>query len=431
MNILILSSSNPNKAAGIVAKSLLYSLKQDCLHAKLIVKDWDYYKDKDIIPIDNFLSHELKWSFRKTKGLLKKLGLIKKEPLKINKKYSILDFKQTKQNYSTKRLIKKIGFVPDAIIILFSVKYLNAKNIYELNLLTKAPIFLYLMDMAPMTGGCHYAWDCHGYEHQCGKCPALFSNNAIDQSYINWKFKKEFIKKTNISVIACTEWTFQQLKKSSIFKDKQKYKILLPIDSKIYEPTNKTTVRNELGLPLDKKIIFFGAVSVKEKRKGFNELTKALNILNKIISEKDKKNIHLTVAGKGSLEFVEQLPFSYTLLGYLSHAELPKAFQATDVFVSPSIEDSGPMMINQSIMCGTPVVAFEIGVALDLVFTGKTGYRAQNRNIPDLANGIYSILKLNKDESVNISQNCIKLSSDLTFNSFSKKMMKIINDNRD
>ncbi len=31
---------------------------------------------------------------------------------------------------------------------------------------------LYMMDMAPMTGGCHYAWDCEKYKMKCGGCPA-------------------------------------------------------------------------------------------------------------------------------------------------------------------------------------------------------------------------------------------------------------------
>ena len=62
---------------------------------------------------------------------------------------------------------------------------------------------------------------------------------------------------------------------------------------------------------------------------------------------------------------------------------------ATSVHLS--IEDSGPMMINESIMCGTPVVCFDMGVARDLVHTGRTGYRAALRDSSDLAFGIREV----------------------------------------
>jgi len=413
MKILILSTSHPYKTAGIVAKDIFYGFKAANNEVKLLVKIWGNYKDKDIISIDSFVSHYLKWFIRKTTNLLKRFGFFKKRTLKTNRDYSVQDIDQTITYYNTKKILKKSGFTPDVIIILFMPKFLSFKNIYELNQITKAPIFLYLMDMAPMTGGCHYAWNCKAYEKQCGECPALFSDNKLDQSHINWVFKKEFVEKTNITVIAGTEWTFQQLKISSIFKDRQKHKLLLPIDQNVYKPANKKSIRKQLDLPLDKKVIFFGAVSIHEKRKGFKQLIEALNILNKQLSDKDKKNIHLAIAGNGSVGFIKYLPFSYTLLGYLSHTELPKAFQAADVFVSPSIEDSGPMMINQSIMCGTPVVAFEMGIALDLVHTGKTGYRTKLKDSEDLANGIKYILDLKELDNKKMSENCRKIGFEL------------------
>jgi glycosyltransferase involved in cell wall biosynthesis len=88
---------------------------------------------------------------------------------------------------------------------------------------------------------------------------------------------------------------------------------------------------------------------------------------------------------------------------------IASAYQAADVYVCPSIEDSGPMMINQSIMCGTPVVSFEMGVALDLVVTGKTGYRAKLKDTGDMAKGILDILTLDEDNYKIMSVNCREL----------------------
>jgi glycosyltransferase involved in cell wall biosynthesis len=88
---------------------------------------------------------------------------------------------------------------------------------------------------------------------------------------------------------------------------------------------------------------------------------------------------------------------------------LAAAYQAADTFVCPSIEDSGPMMINESLMCGTPVVSFDMGVAGDLVHTGTTGYRARLGDCRDLARGIGAILALSPDQRDAVARECRQL----------------------
>jgi glycosyltransferase involved in cell wall biosynthesis len=64
------------------------------------------------------------------------------------------------------------------------------------------------------------------------------------------------------------------------------------------------------------------------------------------------------------------------------------------------------MMINQSLMCGTPVVAFNTGVAQDLVINGKTGYRATVGDTNDLTRGIKEILALDIVNHGKLSSAC-------------------------
>jgi glycosyltransferase involved in cell wall biosynthesis len=376
---------------------------------KMCVGAWDKYPDKDIFSINGYLGHLRGRALKKGLNGLRKYGLLKKIAQRTDKDYHVLDLDHTITPFATHKILDKLDkakFTPDVILILFMQDFLSFKNLYELNHVTNAPIFLYMMDMAPMTGGCHYAWECKGYVKKCGSCPALFSNEPADQTRINWDFKKTLIEKTDISVIAGTEWSFRQLQDSSLYENKNKFKILLSIDENTFKPVEKIAVRKQLALPIDKKIVFFGAASALDKRKGFCELMEALNILSREMPDRDKRNIHLAIAGKGADEFAQHLPYAHTMLGYLTHEDLPKAFQAADVFVSPSIEDAGPMMVNQSIMCATPVVSFEMGVALDLVETGQTGYRAKLGDIADLAKGLNCILDMDEQAHKKMRQNC-------------------------
>ena len=85
-------------------------------------------------------------------------------------------------------------------------------------------------------------------------------------------------------------------------------------------------------------------------------------------------------------------------------------------------------MINQAMMCGTPVVAFSTGVALDLVITGKTGYRAKCGDSKDLAIGLSYILDLSENHLKIMKDNCRSLALELmSKDSQSKFFSTIIN----
>jgi glycosyltransferase involved in cell wall biosynthesis len=71
------------------------------------------------------------------------------------------------------------------------------------------------------------------------------------------------------------------------------------------------------------------------------------------------------------------------------------------------------MMINQSIMCGTPVVAFEMGAALDFVGNGKTGFRATLGDCNELAAGLKEIILMDTKAKERMDLNCTEMSLNL------------------
>jgi glycosyltransferase involved in cell wall biosynthesis len=124
------------------------------------------------------------------------------------------------------------------------------------------------------------------------------------------------------------------------------------------------------------------------------------------------EDILLLIAGELDTTQIS-FPFEYRELGMLKNNEdLVAIYHAATLFVCPSIEDSGPMMVNQSIMAGTPVVSFEMGVSQDLVITGETGYRAKLMDSEDLAKGIASVLSLKNTDYEIMCTNCRKIALD-------------------
>lgn len=415
MKILILNTHNPLKAAGIVALDLFNQLKGNGHEVKLLVNSYDKDYPEGIISLVSFLAAGWKLGLGKIEWRLNKLKEILKikEKIKSDSDYSFFQLDEKRQIYRTNRILKVAGNKPDIVIILFAKGFINVKNIYELYTKTHAKLFWLMYDMAAFTGGCHYAWECEGYINSCGNCPGLYSSDPYDISYKNLKYKQEFLDKTDIQIIAASEWQYKQVKMSTLFKNKPIHKILIAIDSYVFKPVDKVKLKMAMKLTANKKIIFFGAVGLTEKRKGMPYLIESLNKLKEIIKNTESdlgNNILLLVAGKGFKSIVDLLPFESHYLGYLdNNYGIASAYQVADVFLCPSIEDSGPMMINQSIMCGTPVVSFEMGVSLDLVINGKTGYRGKIKESADMAQGIYNILTMNSDKYKQLSHNCREL----------------------
>jgi len=406
MNILIISAPDPYKVAGTVANNLYKGLKEKGHTTKLLVNSYGKYPDADISCMQTYTDVLFKKVKNRSLNFLNKFfNVLPKK----NKDYSIQDLDETVEHYKTAAILKKVNFKPDVILFLFPQNFLNAKNLFDLNKLTGAPIYWYLMDSAALTGGCHYSWDCRRFTTGCGKCPGLFSDDENDQTAINFRFKNHYISKTDISIVSATEWQYRLGLDSLLFREKAMDKILLSVDPVVFDRVPKTEAKKKLGVPPNKKVIFFGSAFLNERRKGMKYLIDALRII-KQEANPDSDNILLLIAGNDFELIKNDIPFEYRHMGLLANnEELAAAFQASDMYVCPSIEDSGPMMINQAVMCGIPTVSFDMGVAMDLVIAGVTGYRAKLMDTSDLAKGISEILSLDEVTYEQYSKNSREL----------------------
>lgn len=404
MNILMIFRNHPFEASGAVTLDLFNDFKTKGHHVKLLVNQYDANYPAGIVSMETFY---LFWKKKIINKLKKILGLNKVIPT--DKKYHFHEINEQKTYYKTGEILKKAAIEPDAIIILFANDFINSKNIYELHKATGKPVYLMMYDTAPLTGGCHYSWDCLGYQNSCGNCPGLFSNDPFDKTYKNLSYKKENMDKTDINIVLASEWQYLQATKSAVFKNRPIHKILIAINPDIFKPVPKAEGRKKLAISIDRKVIFFGAINLNDERKGFKYLLEALKILHELFAHEPalRENILLLLAGEIAETINKQLPFEYINLGRVDNRHgIASAYQAADIFLCPSIEDAGPSMVNQSIMCGTPVVSFAQGVSLDIVISGKTGYRARLKDSADMAKGLYDILKMPDTEYSKMKNSC-------------------------
>lgn len=328
----------------------------------------------------------------------------------LKKKYFFYNRNEIKKHISAKDILLSTPFTPNIIVLHWVSGFINAEVINNLEKETKAKLFWIMIDNSPLTGGCHFPWDCKGYQSSCLNCSAIKLSYFNSLAHKNLEFKKKNLSK-NLTLIAASSSDYDRAKNSSLFKDNRIEKILFPIDSDNFNLGNKKLAKNYFSIDTNRKVIFYGASNITDLRKGFQYFQEAILKLEAIFKEKcfPLDDYIILVAGHISENAILNTDIPILNVGTLSEADLIKAYQCADVFVSTSIEDSGPLMINQSIMCGTPVVAFNVGVAIDLVLDGTTGYTSETCNSNSLAENIFKIIIMKDLDYKTMSKYCRKI----------------------
>jgi len=143
-----------------------------------------------------------------------------------------------------------------------------------------------------------------------------------------------------------------------------------------FKPVSKEHARQHLGFDNDKIILFVGRI---DPLKGIDRLIKAIPYLQNI------QGLRLLVIGGGehSQREIKQLQKlacnlniqdSVTFLGLIKYEQLPYFYSAADVCVVSSYYESFGLVALESLACGTPVVATDVGNLKSVIRQGETGY---------------------------------------------------------
>jgi glycosyltransferase involved in cell wall biosynthesis len=294
--------------------------------------------------------------------------------------------------WSAQRLLAAVGETPQVIVVHYISHFLSASDVQALQQASGAAVVWNLLDMALMTGGCHYAWTCRGYEAQCGNCPSLRLRHAHDTSARVWKRKARAMAGMPGIVVAGSSLLARQARSSSLFRDMPIETVLLGVSPEQLQPLDRQAQRTSFGITGPGKLIFFGAQRFNQRRKGMDKLMEALASLRAQWPASVPLPSILSAGDATDFQPIAELGFEHRSLGFVNAKTLARAYAAADVFACPSVEDSGPMMINEALMCGTPVVAFDMGVARDLILPGETGQIAPLADAAAFARGLAQVL---------------------------------------
>ena len=359
MKILILNSYISGGGAARAAFRLYEALKQQNVIIKFVS-----FNDKKLNHFWGFFPS----IFRKIDNLL----------VKFFKSDSNLIFSNGfTSSLKLKLLIRT--FKPDIIHIHWiNHGFLSIKDIR----LIKVPIVVTMHDMWFFTGGCHNTNGCDNFVSECIRCPQLNKSIIFDFSHYNQikkqKLFAEFVDR--ITFIGLSSWLVSAAKSSSILKKNAVINLPNPIDTNFYLPAN---IDFKVDVPKGKKCLVFGALNAtNDPNKGFEYLKKALNLL-------DPNSYFFVIFGKVEPLKLEGLKLDYISLGGINYDSMMRdVYNLADIFIVPSLQENLSNTIMESLSCGTPVVAFNIGGNGDMIEHMTNGYLARPFDCQDLADGI-------------------------------------------
>ncbi|NIA75116.1 glycosyltransferase [Providencia rettgeri] len=275
----------------------------------------------------------------------------------------------------------------------------------------KKPIVWTLHDMWPFCGSEHITIDSEYARWRTGYTRSNKSpeNQGLDLDRWVW-LQKKLLWKQPMNIVAPSLWMADCAKNSVLFKDHNITVIPNLLDTYVYKPLDQNFCRVSLGLPLDKKIILFGAIGgTQDQNKGYDLLLDALNYLKtELISD----NVLCVIFGQSTptpTNSPSQLPFDTKWLGHINDdVTLALLYNAASVMVVPSRKESFGQTATEAQACGTPVVAFNSTGLKDTITHLSTGYLAQPYNPIDLKNGI----KFALNSKGILSNNCRKKTLD-------------------
>lgn len=163
-------------------------------------------------------------------------------------------------------------------------------------------------------------------------------------------------------------------------------------DAERFRPGDKQKARQELGLPINKKIFLY--VGNLYPVKGVPYLLKAFS---KVVAH--TKEAHLVLVGDGHLKTSLQkeaielgLDGMVSWMGRRPYEEIPKWLHSTDAVVLSSLSEGLPSILLESMACRRPMIATDVGGISEVLQDRVTGRLVPPKNPEKLAEAFLEVI---------------------------------------
>lgn len=370
MRVLIVNTAERTGGAAIAANRLLHALNNNGVEARMLVRDrkTDASEVISLPPSWHLRAHFL-WE----RGIIwLNNGLSKQGVFQVDIANCGTDI--TSMDAFRWADVIHLHWVNQGFLSLNSLERIFASG---------KPVVMTLHDQWYFTGICHYSGECDKFQKQCSNCPML-KGPGMDLAKRVFDRKRVIYEGRNLTFVGCSRWMADLARQSRLTQGHTVTNIPNAIDTEVFKPMDKAAARQHHNLPMNKRLLLFGAQRITDERKGFRYLAGTCKHLTTATED-----LGIVVLGGDAQSVKEALPLPVYTIDYLSsETEIAQLYNAVDLFVTPSLQDNLPNTIVEAMACGTPCVGFDIGGIPEMIDHQQNGYVARYCDGEDLASGI-------------------------------------------
>lgn len=223
------------------------------------------------------------------------------------------------------------------------------------------------------------------------------SGLPLSRNFLKYAMAKAlhfFISRRVSKYIANSDYVRNRLRKTHHVSGDKTVTIYNGVNLERFKPMDSILARNQLGLPLEKKILC--SVSMLIPEKGLQHLLEAAALL---VHDYGIKDLLIVIAGEGyyrnELEkMCIDLHIEINILFLDNRGDVQAIVAASDIVVVPSVwEEAFGLIIAEAMASARPVVASRIGGIPELVENGVTGLTVKPADAVELATALCQLLE--------------------------------------
>lgn len=293
--------------------------------------------------------------------------------------------------FSTFFFIRKIKKINPDVIHLHNIHgyYLHYPLLFKYLSKCGKPIVWTLHDCWSFTGHCTHFENasCYKWKNICGDCPLLtaqYKSRIFDTSHLHFCLKKKYFSNVpNLTIVPVSNW-LSNLVSQSFLKGHRITTIRNGIDLNLFKQREQS-IREQYNIG-DKKIILGVAASGWIDEKGLNEFL--------ALSKYDQYQVIMIGVSKRQ---VSTFPSNIIAIERTANQSvLVDYYNAADVFVNPTYNDTLPTVNMEALACGTPVVTYNAGGSPELL-SPETGVVVPRGDFKSLLSAIEEVCMNGKD----------------------------------
>ncbi len=294
---------------------------------------------------------------------------------------------------ATSNLIKQIELIKPDVIHLHHLHgyYINIVFLFEFLANSGIPVVWTFHDCWSFTGHCTF-FDfvgCEKWKSECNYCPQMREYPRslwVDRSKKNFQLKKElFTSVPQLTIVSVSRW-LDGLVHQSFFKNIPHTFIYNGINLETFKPLGDFAATKR-KYKIDGKFLILGVATTWDRRKGLRDFIH--------LSKRIKESEQIILVGLDDQQ-IKGLPKNIKGVSRTDNKqELVELYNAADVFLNLSEEETFGLTTVEAMACGTPVIVYNKTASPELVHP-ETGMVIEKGDIDGLNSAIESIKQKGK-----------------------------------